>query len=85
MTRGARSLTKKEKDRIQLDALIDSKRWILDGTMVKEAHPVPPSHLKFLCDKAAPPYPRKKFLHNRHVVEVNVNIWAYEVLTSDEK
>lgn len=86
MTRGARSLTAKEKTRAKLDILIDSKQWRLEGVLVKgDLVFITPAALKVRADACALPYPKHKIFHNRHVIILSVNIWAEEILPGDEE
>lgn len=83
MSRGARQLTKKEKDRIKLNALIDAHRWQLTGTLCPIRKPVAGDELKRRLDDN--PFAVSKFLHGRWIIVVNANIWAEQVIYNDDE
>lgn len=83
MSRGARQLTKAEKDKLKLHALIDKHRWQLTGTLVPERRIIEPADLKRRVDSALKP--SAKFVNCRNVVVINCNVWAEQIVPGDEE
>lgn len=82
MSRGARNLTKKEKDKIKLLALVDAHRWRLRGTLVPVARSVSRGDLKSKIEKAIAP--KSGFHHGRNTIIIDCNVWAEEVRPEDD-
>jgi len=82
MARGARQLTKAEKEKLKLYALIDRHQWLLTGTLVPKPRGITPIELKVRVDAAIKP--KAIFAHNRNMIVLNANVWAEQIIAGEE-
>jgi hypothetical protein len=81
MSRGARQLTKKEKDKLELLRLVDATQWRLTGTLVPHPKRISRSDLKSRIERAIAP--KSGFHHGRRTITINCNVFAEEILPQD--